>query len=259
MSGAMEVKTKILIGDEDPLNLEFFDVMLSNLGFEIIKALDGEEALNRIESEKPDLILLDNILPTLSGWKITRLLKRDDNFKAYRDIPIIMFSALDDVKDKIEGFELGVEDYITKPFNFSEVLARIRAVLRHNEMAKQVRFDWDRMGLLETLNQSYFTFGEDLKNRIRDLKALSEEELSDKPLSAKETSREGLKQLKEKLVNLEEFATGTLGILAQEKDSLWSSSNKSSPGCESQGELEKIFKRHLESWRSEQEKQSESV
>ena len=104
--------------------------MLSKLGFIVEKAENGEEALERIKQNKPDLIVLDNIMPGLTGWEVTKKLKSDDEYAAYSDVPIIMFSAMDSEEDKIEGFELGVEDYITKPFNFSEVLARIRAVFR---------------------------------------------------------------------------------------------------------------------------------
>jgi DNA-binding response OmpR family regulator len=127
----MKLTGRILIVDDEPINLEFFDVMLSRLGFEIEKASDGEEALLKIQETNPDLIILDNIMPRLSGWEVAKKLKQDKEYRKHRQTPIIMFSAMDEVKDKIEGFELGVDDYITKPFNFSEVLARIRAVQRN--------------------------------------------------------------------------------------------------------------------------------
>src|SRR5215510_918539 len=131
----MNINKKILIVDDETINLDFFDVMLSKLGFTVEKAKDGEEALERVKKFFPDIILLDNVMPNMSGWEVTKILKSDTK---YREIPIIMFSALDDVKDKVEGFELGVDDYITKPFNFSEVLARIRAVLRNRELYAQI-------------------------------------------------------------------------------------------------------------------------
>ena len=114
----MEEKTRILIVDDEPINLDFFEVMLGNLGFEVFRAEDGEEALEKIRECRPDLILLDTIMPKISGWKVTRILKSQKNYSDFKHIPIIMFSALNDVKDKIESFELGVEDYIVKPFNF---------------------------------------------------------------------------------------------------------------------------------------------
>jgi DNA-binding response OmpR family regulator len=151
--------SRILIVDDEQINLDFFEVMLTKLGFEVCKASDGEEALEVVRECEPDLIVLDNIMPKLSGWEVTRILKQDDEFHDYADIPIIMFSAMDDVKDKIEGFELGVEDYITKPFNFSEVLARIKAVLRNRELSQLVIQRERRIAAVESLNNSlvYFT------------------------------------------------------------------------------------------------------
>jgi response regulator RpfG family c-di-GMP phosphodiesterase len=94
----------------------------------------------------------------MSGWELTKILKRDSRF---REIPIIMFSALDDVKDKVEGFELGIDDYITKPFNFSEVLARIKAVLRNRELFAQIVVRESRLSLAEELSV-------DIKNNMMD-------------------------------------------------------------------------------------------
>ena len=148
----MKSKTKILIVDDELINLEFFGVMLSKLGFIVEKAEDGEEALEKVKSFVPDLIVLDNIMPKLSGWEVTKTLKQDESYSFARHIPIIMLSAMDDVKDKIEGFELGVEDYITKPFNFSEVFARIKAVLRNKDMADQIAHREKRLEVSEALS-----------------------------------------------------------------------------------------------------------
>jgi DNA-binding response OmpR family regulator len=126
----MNTANKILVVDDETVNLDFFQVMLGNLGFITEGAGDGHEALEVLKKFHPDLILLDNIMAHMSGWELTKILK---NNPEYRDIPIIMLSALDDVIDKVAGFELGIVDYITKPFNFSEVLARIKVALRNNE------------------------------------------------------------------------------------------------------------------------------
>jgi DNA-binding response OmpR family regulator len=142
-------RKKILIVDDEQLNLEFFDVMLSKLGYIVEKAEDGVEALEKVRRFVPDVIMLDNIMPKMSGWEVTKTLKADPG---YRDIPIIMFSALGDVKDKVEGFELGVDDYITKPFNFSEVLARIQAVLRNRELYRQILVRESRLNLAESFS-----------------------------------------------------------------------------------------------------------
>ena len=145
----MSVQKKILFIDDETINLDFFDVMLTKLGFIVEKAKDGVEGLEKLKRFLPDLVLLDNIMPRMSGWEFTRIVKSDPK---YKDIPIVMFSALDDVKDKIEGFELGVDDYITKPFNFSEVLARIRAVLRNRELYTQIVVRESRLNLAEELS-----------------------------------------------------------------------------------------------------------
>ncbi|GHU06764.1 hypothetical protein FACS1894151_00100 [Spirochaetia bacterium] len=145
----MQNRKKILVVDDETLNLEFFDVMLSKLGFVVEMAQDGKEALEKVKRFVPDLVMLDNIMPKMSGWELTKILKSDPKFSV---IPIIMLSALDDVKDKVEGFELGVVDYITKPFNFSEVLARIRSVLRNHELMGQIAVREARLNLAEELS-----------------------------------------------------------------------------------------------------------
>jgi len=164
----MNTRNKILIVDDDPVNLEFFQLMLSKLGFTVEEASDGLDALEKMEKFHPDLILLDNIMPRKSGWELTKELKED---KRYQDIPIIMFSALDDVKDKVAGFELGVDDYITKPFNFSEVLARIRAILRTRELFAQIAMRESRLSLAEGLNRDMRRDLSDLAKGIDELDA----------------------------------------------------------------------------------------
>jgi DNA-binding response OmpR family regulator len=154
----MNTRTKILIVDDEKINLEFFEVVLSKLGFIVEEANDGVDALEKVKRFFPDLILLDNVMPKMSGWEVTKILKSDPK---YSGIPIIMFSALDDVKDKVAGFELGIDDYITKPFNFSEVLARIRAVLRNRELFAQIAVRESRLSLAEDLNQ-------DIKKNLAD-------------------------------------------------------------------------------------------
>ncbi|MDR1909337.1 MAG: response regulator [Spirochaetaceae bacterium] len=164
----MNSRKKILIVDDEQLNLEFFDVMLSKLGFIVEKAEDGVEALEQVKRFEPDVIMLDNIMPRMSGWEVTKTLKADP---LYRDIPIIMFSALGDVKDKVEGFELGIDDYITKPFNFSEVLARIQAVLRNRELYGQILVRESRLNLAEAFTSAIKPYIADFLKSIDDLDA----------------------------------------------------------------------------------------
>lgn len=157
---------KILIVDDEQINLDFFEVMLTKLGFEVERAMDGEEALEKVRIVQPDLIVLDNIMPKMTGWEVTKVLKGNPEYEDVSSIPIVMFSAMDDVKDKIEGFELGIEDYITKPFNFSEVLARIKAVLRNHELSQQLAQRERRIALQESLNKSLVYFTQHLKEPV---------------------------------------------------------------------------------------------
>jgi len=108
-------------------------------------------------------------MPRLSGWEVTKKLKQDKIYRKFRQTPIIMFSAMDEVRDKIEGLELGVDDYITKPFNFSEVLARIRAVLRNRELTRQVTRRERRLAVVESLNRSLIFFTQHIKQPISEL------------------------------------------------------------------------------------------
>jgi len=146
----MNTQKKILIADDEVINLEFFDVMLSKLGFVVEKCDNGPDVIEKVKKFHPDLIILDNIMPGMTGREITKVLKNDPS---YKDISIIMLSALDDVKDKVAGFEAGVDDYITKPFNFTEVLARINAVLRNRALFAQIAVREMRLNLAEELNK----------------------------------------------------------------------------------------------------------
>ena len=157
---------KILLVDDEPINLELFEVMLSKLGFQVAMAADGEQALEQLAEVEPDLIILDNLMPGISGWDVTRTIKNDPAYAPFRHVPIIMFSAMDELQDRIEGLELGVDDYITKPFKFSEVLARIRAVLHRHELARQLARREHRLGIIEALNESLVFFSQHVKQPL---------------------------------------------------------------------------------------------
>jgi DNA-binding response OmpR family regulator len=147
---AMNAQKKILIADDETINLDFFEVMLSKLGFVVEKCDNGPEVLEKVKKFMPDLVIIDNIMPGMTGREVTKILKTDPNFE---NISIIMLSALDDVKDKVAGFEAGADDYITKPFNFSEVLARINAVFRNRSLFEQIKVRETRLALAEELNR----------------------------------------------------------------------------------------------------------
>ena len=121
---------RILVVDDEP------DVVESvGLGFtlqwreaDILGAADGERALDAVEQEHPDIVLLDIGLPDIDGFEVLR------RIRAFSDVPVVMLTARDDAMDKVKGLELGADDYVTKPFNHLELMARVRAVLRRLSM-----------------------------------------------------------------------------------------------------------------------------
>ncbi len=122
MRNERAVKGTILVVDDVPVNIVILEEILSRHGYEILTAADGREALQQLEEKLPDLILLDVMLPDHSGFNICKKLKKDEKT---RDIPVIFITALVEVKDKLEGFAAGAVDYVTKPFNGVEILARV--------------------------------------------------------------------------------------------------------------------------------------
>ena len=109
MKKLMDVYGKILIADDEKINVEFFQVMLTKLGFDVEVAYDGEQVLEKVMEFTPDLILLDLLMPRLSGYKVVEIMKNDEKTK---NIPIIVLTAVNDIKDKVVMIELGIEDYI---------------------------------------------------------------------------------------------------------------------------------------------------
>lgn len=121
---------KILIVEDDRTLLDTLKYNLRKEGYDVVTAIDGSEALDLARREKPDLIVLDIMLPKMSGFEVCRVLRKDMN------VPILMLTAKVDETDKIVGLEIGADDYMTKPFSLRELLARIRAMLRRSKMAE---------------------------------------------------------------------------------------------------------------------------
>ena len=115
-----------VVEDEKPI-LTLLTYNLEKEGYKVSSSSNGEEALSVIKEKKPDLVLLDWMLPDLSGIKICQYLKQDEKVK---NIPIIMLTAKGEEEDKVKGLNTGAEDYITKPFSFPELLARIKSLLK---------------------------------------------------------------------------------------------------------------------------------
>ena len=128
------MRDKILVvEDEKPIS-ELIGFHLEQQNYQIKFSYDGESAIQEIEHWLPDLILLDWMLPNISGIEVLKRIKRKDNLKK---IPIIMLTAKGQEDDKIRGFELGVEDYVTKPFLPSEILARIKSLLKRTKAREE--------------------------------------------------------------------------------------------------------------------------
>ena len=117
-------KQKILIADDEAQIREILRIYFENEGFEVAEAENGAEAIAKTQSEKPDLLLLDIMMPVLDGIEVCKQVRK------MSDLPIIMVTAKDEDDDRIAGLEIGADDYITKPFNAREVVARVNAVLR---------------------------------------------------------------------------------------------------------------------------------
>ena len=121
---------KILVVEDDRNLLDTIKYNLRKEGHDVVTAIDGVEALDVARREKPDLVILDLMLPKMSGFEVCRILRKD------MTVPILMLTAKADETDKIVGLEIGADDYMTKPFSLRELLARVRAMLRRAKMAE---------------------------------------------------------------------------------------------------------------------------
>jgi DNA-binding response OmpR family regulator len=123
-------KTRILIVDDELSILKYLRANLEAEGYEVLMAMDGNQALQTLEAELPDLVVLDIMMPGMDGFEVCRRLRE------WSQLPIIMLSARGDESDKVQCLDLGADDYVTKPFGKGEFIARVRAVLRRAEAAR---------------------------------------------------------------------------------------------------------------------------
>jgi len=119
----MSQKAKILIVDDEPFNVDVLLQELEELEHELITASNGQEALDKIQSQQPDLILLDLMMPVLDGFAVLKEIKDDD---ALRDIPVIIVSAASDSKSIVKGIKQGADDYITKPIDAESLKSKLK-------------------------------------------------------------------------------------------------------------------------------------
>src|SRR3954449_5597511 len=121
--------TKIMIVDDDPHIRELAGLFLHNEGFEIVEAIDGVEALAKLETTKVELIILDIMMPNMDGWELCRQLRE------IYDFPLLILTAKGETADKVQGFQLGTDDYLVKPFEPLELVMRVKALLKRYRIA----------------------------------------------------------------------------------------------------------------------------
>jgi DNA-binding response OmpR family regulator len=124
---AATANKKILVVDDEERMLRFIRLNLEHDGFQVIEAVKGHEALDKMRTDMPDLILLDVMLPDLDGFEVLKMVREISN------IPVIMLTAKGEEDDRVRGLELGADDYVTKPFSPRELVSRVKAVLRRVE------------------------------------------------------------------------------------------------------------------------------
>ena len=140
---------RILVVDDEERMVRFIRLNLEHDGFEVIEAFRGMQAIEQIRSKMPDLILLDVMMPDIDGFEVLRIIRETNT------VPVIMLTAKGEEEDRVQGLELGADDYITKPFSPRELVSRVRAVLRRTEIATgashelivvddRLKFDFDR-------------------------------------------------------------------------------------------------------------------
>ncbi len=132
-------KSLILVADDQPQNIELLEAFLAPQGYKIIKATNGPEALEKLAGNPIDLILLDVMMPGMDGFEVTCKIRED---YSYRLIPIILVTALREAEDRVKGIEAGCDDFISKPLDKTEILARVSSLLKvkaYNELSRNYR------------------------------------------------------------------------------------------------------------------------
>ena len=175
---------KILIVDDTVTNVLLLQVILKNAKYNTISAASGQEALDKVESDTPDLILLDIMMPGMNGFEVAQILKSSETNK---EIPIIFLTALNTSQDIVKGFKTGANDYISKPFNKEELLIRVnhqislvaakRAIDRQNEELRSTIMNRDRLveraaELGERARARFRALGEKLPGAIKDVRGM---------------------------------------------------------------------------------------
>ncbi|MDM8558459.1 hybrid sensor histidine kinase/response regulator [Candidatus Parabeggiatoa sp. HSG14] len=179
MNYKMPHQETLLVVDDVPANINVLLEILTTMGFKVLVAQDGKTALQRAEYTQPDLILLDIMMPNMNGFDVCGILKSQEKTQ---DIPVIFMTALADTEDKVKGFSLGAVDYITKPFQHEEVLARITSHLELRKLQKRLEEELEigKKHAIElekrntALNAFTRTVAHELKNPLNGIMGFSE-------------------------------------------------------------------------------------
>lgn len=186
-------RSSVLIVDDLPNNVRLLSIMLTEKGYQVRKAINGQMALNTVRSLIPDLILLDINMPDLNGYQVCEQLKADEKT---REIPVIFISALDDVLDKVKAFQVGGVDYISKPFQGEEVMARIENQLTISRQKKQLQNEIkERQKTEETLEIYLHAVSHDLRNPVIGMSMILNNLIKNSQGETKEVSRKILQQM----------------------------------------------------------------
>jgi len=130
MSETQFANRRILVVDDEERMVRFIRLNLEHDGFEVVEAFSGQQAMDRLRETLPDLVLLDVMLPDIDGFEVLRLIRENN------EVPVIMLTAKGEEDDRVQGLELGADDYVTKPFSPRELVSRARAVLRRTDSAR---------------------------------------------------------------------------------------------------------------------------
>ncbi|MGL5978875.1 MAG: response regulator transcription factor [Erysipelotrichaceae bacterium] len=148
---------KLLVVEDEPTLSKIIAKGLRALGYAIDCAMDGEAALFQLDQEHYDLVILDLNLPKISGWDVLTTLRKQEN-----EIPVLILSANDQIQDKVQGLDLGASDYLTKPFDFLELEARIRVLLRRSRQGGSAQLVYDAL-LLDTSKKQLWVADEKIE------------------------------------------------------------------------------------------------
>ncbi|GAK51311.1 multi-sensor signal transduction histidine kinase [Candidatus Moduliflexus flocculans] len=215
MSAQSSMPHKVLIVDDKIENIAILIHVLERVGFELLVAKNGQEVFDVFQHASPDIILLDVMMPDISGFEVCRRLKANEQT---RDIPVIFLSALIEQIDKLKGFELGAVDYITKPFQHDEVLARVRTHLTMRDLQKRLQESnqrlQERTNELEVTNKELRNFAyivsHDLKAPLRGISQLSTWLIQDHGDSLAQEGKELLDLLINRVKRMDSLIDGIL-------------------------------------------------